>query len=121
MYTIGLQILRSKIRGFHASGSTISCRIGKAEREKKNRLWGLKRALGTECRHHLIAYGLLRGIPYHQIERCATNNRPNAREVLAVMQAHNTGFPGVPSQAYDLAAVERLLESAPTMAHEKAA
>ena len=121
MYTIGLQALRAKIRGFHASGSTISSRISKAHKEKKNRLWELKRALGTECRHHLIAYGLLRGVPYHEIERCAPNNRPNAREVLAIMQAHNTGFPGVPRQTYDLAAVERLLESAPTMAHEKAA
>lgn len=121
MYTIGLQALRAKIRGFHVAGSTFSSRIGKAKREKKERLWNLKRALGNECRSHLIAYGLLRGVPYHEIERCAPNNRPNAREVLSIMLAHNTGFPGVPVRAYDLAAVEQLLESAPTMAQEKAA
>lgn len=88
MYSIGLQVLRAKLRGFHAAGSTISSRISKSEKERKNRLWDAKRSLGTHCRHHLVAYGLLRGVPYHQIERCAPNNKPNAQTVLEIMLAH---------------------------------
>lgn len=88
MYSIGLQVLRAKLRGFHAAGSTISSRISKSEKERKNRLWDAKRQLGTHCRHHLVAYGLLRGVPYHQIERCAPNNKPNAQVVLDIMLAH---------------------------------
>ena len=124
MYHIGLQALRAKIRGFQASGMTITSRIGKAEREKKTRLWELKRALGTHCRHHLIAYGILRGVPYHEIEKCASNNRPNLQTVLNILVEHNVWVPGVPLKKYDLAAVEQLLTpppAAPTMAQEKAA
>lgn len=88
MYSIGLQVLRAKLRGFHAAGSTISSRISKSEKERKSRLWDVKRQLGTHCRHHLIAYGLLRGIPYNQIERCAPNNKPNPQAVLDIMLAH---------------------------------
>ena len=88
MYHIGLQVLRAKIRGFIAAGSTISSRISKAEKQRKHRLWDAKRNLGTHCRHHLIAYGLLRCVPYHLIERCAPNNRPNPQAVLDIMLAH---------------------------------
>ena len=124
MYHIGLQTLRAKIRGFHVAGSTIASRISKAEREKKNRLWDLKRELGVHARHHLIAYGLLRGIPYEKIERCASNNRPNPQVILGIVQAHNAWVPGKVHQKYDLPAVERLLAAqptAPTLAQEKAA
>jgi len=88
MFSIGLQVLRAKLRGFHAAGSTISSRISKSEKERKNRLWDAKRQLGTHCRHHLVAYGLLRGVPYDQIERCAQNNKPNPQVVLDIMLAH---------------------------------
>jgi hypothetical protein len=85
---IGLQVLRAKLRGFHAAGSTISSRISKSEKERKNRLWDTKRKLGTHCRYHLVAYGLLRGVPYDRIERCAQENKLNPQIVLDVMLAH---------------------------------
>jgi len=37
----------------------------------------------------MIAYGLLRGIPYEQIERCAANNAPDPNYVLRIMQDHD--------------------------------
>ena len=40
------------------------------------------------CRHHLIAYGLLRNIPYERIEKCAENNRPNPQLILEIMLVH---------------------------------
>ena len=110
MYHIGLQVLRAKIRGFQATGETITARISKAEKERKNRLWNEKRRLGVHCRHHLVAYGLLRGIPYARIERCAPNNRPNPQFVLDIMLAHNGWTKERGMVRYDLTSVQRLLE-----------
>lgn len=111
---IGLQVLRAKIRGFQAAGSTIASRITKSQKERKSRLWDAKRRLGLHCRHHLIAYGLLRGIPYDQIERCAPNNKPNARTVLDIVVAHNQWTPERGLVKYDLPAIEALLASSVT-------
>jgi hypothetical protein len=109
-YPIGLQVLRAKIRGFQSAGSTISSRITKSEKDRKNRLWNEKRALGTFCRAHLVAYGLLRGVPYHQIEKCAQNNQLNPQVVLDIMQAHNGWDPKRGYIKYDLETVKGLLE-----------
>lgn len=106
MHLIGLQALRAKIRGFHVSGSAISSRICKSKGDKRARLWIAKRALGAECRYHLIAYALLRGIPYHKVERCAQNNRPNPEKVLRLIQEHSAGT----SKKYDLDLIVKLLE-----------
>ena len=129
MYHIGLQTLRAKIRGFHAAGSTISRRTSKSEKERRHRLWQLKRELGDHCRHHLIAYAILRGIAYDKVERCSERNRPNPQRVLDIVVAHapTACRPGwlraQPLKKYDLAAIEALLApgAAPTMAQEKAA
>lgn len=88
MYSIGLQVLRAKLRGFQAAGTTIASRISKAQKERKTRLWESKRSLGPHCRYHLVAYGLLRGLEYAQIEKCAPNNRLDPRLVLEIMLAH---------------------------------
>jgi len=106
---IGLQILRAKIRGFQSTGMTITARIGKAEKERKNRLWNQKRSLGYHCRHHLIAYGLLRGVPYDQVERCAPNNRPDPKLVLDIVVAHNRWTPEKGLVSYDLEKVKQYL------------
>jgi hypothetical protein len=109
-FPIGLQVLRAKIRGFQASGSTISSHITKSEKERKNRLWNEKRALGNHCRAHLVAYGLLRGVPYGQIERPAENNKLNPQVVLDIMTAHNGWDPKRGYIKYDLETVVKLLE-----------
>ncbi len=119
-YPIGLQVLRAKIRGFQSAGSTITSRIAKSEKERKNRLWNEKRALGNHCRHHLVAYGLLRGVPYGKIEKCAPNNRISPQVVLDIMLAHNGRDPKRGYAKYDLETVTKLLES-PLAAPEKVA
>jgi len=83
-----LQVLRAKIRGLQAAGVSIHNRIRKAKGPKRNRLWNEKRCLGGYNREHLIAYGLLRGIPYTRIEKCSENNRPNPQKVFELVQAH---------------------------------
>jgi hypothetical protein len=85
---IGLQILRAKVRGFQVTGSTLQSRISKAKGARKSRLWELKHRLGNQARYHLVAYGLLRGVPYERIERCSTNNKLNAEKLLEIMVAH---------------------------------
>lgn len=145
MYHSGLQTLRAKIRGFHAAGSTVSRHISRSEKDRRHRLWQLKRELGDHCRHHLIAYAILRGIAYDKVERCSERNRPNPQRVLDIVVAHNTWVLEKPHQRYDLATIEALLapvrseetiavpvrsaagrrspaqQAAPTMAQEKAA
>lgn len=85
---IGLQVLRAKIRGFQAAGISLHNRIHKAKGSKRYKLWNEKRRLGCYAREHLIAYGLLRGVPYERIERCKEKNRPDAARVFELMRAH---------------------------------
>lgn len=85
---IGLQILRAKVRGFHVTGTTLQSRISKAKGAKKSKLWELKHRLGNQARYHLVAYGLLRGVPYDRIERCDPNNKLNPEKLLEIMVAH---------------------------------
>lgn len=87
---IGLQVLRAKVRGLQAAGISIHNHIRKSQGPKRNKLWNKKRSLGYHSREHLIAYGLLRGIPYERIERCAGNNTPNASRVFELMKEHGT-------------------------------
>lgn len=88
MYSLGLQVLRAKVRGFHVTGSLITQRISRSKLDKKHNLWNAKRAIGNHARHHMIAYGFLRGISYERIEKCAINNQPNPQVVLDIMLAH---------------------------------
>jgi len=106
---IGLQVLRAKLRGFGDTGASITSRISKSEKERKHKLWNQKRLLGTHCRLHLVAYGLLRGIPYERIERCADNNQLNPQLVLEIMLAHNGWSKERGYVTYDLAKVTSLL------------
>jgi len=85
---LGLQILRAKIKGFQSSGEAFQRQISKNKGVKRQNLWHEKRLLGSHGREHLIAYGLLRGVPYERIEKCSKNNKPVAERVLQLMLAH---------------------------------
>jgi len=118
---IKLQLLKVKIRGFHATGQSIAHRISKVERERKTKLWEQKRLLGWHSRHHQVAYGLLRGIPYSKIERCAEHNGLNASMILSIMLEH---FNACTGPRPDLAKVKELLSTAvtcPPETHENVA
>jgi hypothetical protein len=113
-YHIGLQVLRAKIRGFQATGTTITSRISKSEKERKHRLWNEKRRLGWHARHHLVAYGLLRGVPYEDIERCAQNNQLDPQKVLDIIKEHGKGtwkpfMGGLRLDEWDIERVKTLL------------
>ena len=85
---IGLQVLRAKLRGFQTSGHGIAQRISRSQKERRSRLWDSKRRLGSYCRYHLVAYGLLREVPYSSIERCALTNRLDVAYLTRIMQEH---------------------------------
>lgn len=103
---IKLQALRAKVRGFQAAGESIRNRINKSRGLKKNRLWWEKRELGRVNRVNLIAYGLLKAVPYENIERCSENNRPDPKEVLRVVLEHVSWEQ---RKQFDLAKIEALL------------
>lgn len=65
---IKLRVLKAKIRGLEIEGKSIRARINCSSGSQKDQLWKLKRELGDYTRAHLIAYGLLRGVPYNKIE-----------------------------------------------------
>lgn len=117
---IGLEILRAKIRGFHITGSKIAKKISKSKGLRKHQLWDLKRSVGVKCRYHLVAYGLIRGIPYENIEKCSERNTLNVEHVHRIIKAHQWDLRR--DQDFTLAKVEKMLTArSPLEAQEKIA
>lgn len=83
-------ILIGKIKGLAGESKKARARIMKAK--KKEAVWNLasrKRVVGIDIRHHLLAYGFLRGVSYHSIEsKCAKDNLPNAGKIFDIIAAH---------------------------------
>lgn len=63
-----LLILKAKIKGLAEEGARCYKFIHDSSGEKRSRYRDIKRSIGREARYHLIAYGLLRGKDYNQIE-----------------------------------------------------
>lgn len=83
-----LQVLRAKVRGLQAAGVTLQCKIRKSKGDKRAAKRLEKRCLGWYSRMHLIAYGLLRDVPYERIERCSEENKPDPNIVFELMKLH---------------------------------
>jgi hypothetical protein len=84
-----LLALKAKVCGFEHTSRVLRKRITKNVGVRRGALRLRKRHLGEYTREHLIAYGLLRNIPYKQIEgKCAPNNLPNVQRVLDIILAH---------------------------------
>jgi hypothetical protein len=63
-----LLILKALIKGLAAEGSRTRKFINKSVKERKDYYWNQKRSIGSTARYYLIAYGLLRGKSYQEIE-----------------------------------------------------
>lgn len=91
-----LILLKAKIKGLANEGLRTRQYINKAIGSKKSRYWGLKRSIGSEARHHLIAYGFLRGYTYKSMEpnsnRYVLNNNLNYEYIAAICNRHNWRF-----------------------------
>lgn len=66
---IRLRVLKAKIRGLEAEGRSIRAQITRSSGARKAALWQRKRDLGNHTRAHLIAYAILRNVPYEKVER----------------------------------------------------
>jgi hypothetical protein len=116
----GVQLLRAKIRGLQAEGVTIRRRIAGSCGPTRNEFWERKRMLGAEARYHFLAYGLLRGRTYRQIEAVGGVNRGhgiNAAKLLELVKAHErfkttrSERGGVRLSEWTLADIERFLRA----------
>lgn len=67
--------LKAKIKGLAAEGRRTRMFISKSQGERKYYYWDQKRSIGMEARYHLIAYGLLLGKDYKEIEPNANPDR----------------------------------------------
>lgn len=63
-----LLTLKAKIKGLAAEGARTHKILKTKSGPERDRYWHLKRKIGVETRHYLIAYAILRGVPYDQIE-----------------------------------------------------
>lgn len=50
-----------------------------------------KQAVGADIRHHLLAYALMRGTPYCQLER-KCHQKPSAQKILDIILLHGVIF-----------------------------
>lgn len=84
-----LRALRAKIKGFCAESTSVRKDINRSRDQKKARLWDEKRSLGSVAREHLIAYALLRGKKYEELERkCRPGNEPHCSVILKLIHEH---------------------------------
>lgn len=106
-----LLVLKSKVCGLERTSAKFRKRIAKLAGEKRSLIRLRKQALGVHTREHLIAYGLLRDVPYDKIEsKCAKGNEPNIDKVLAIVQAHLPTWPAAERAKWTRAKVESLLQ-----------
>ncbi len=84
-----LLALKSKVCGFEQTSRKFRKMIAKSKGDRRWQLRYRKMCLGEYTREHLIAYGLLRGVPYSRIEgKCGDKNEPNVKTIHAIVQAH---------------------------------
>lgn len=70
-----LLILKAIIKGLAAEGIRSRLFINRSSGEKRERHWNTKRSIGAEARYYLLAYGLLRGLPYEKMEPSSNKDR----------------------------------------------
>ncbi len=60
--------LKGKVKGLAAEGLRTREFINASKGKRRDYYWNMKRSIGVETRYHLLAYGLLRGLSYDQME-----------------------------------------------------
>ena len=72
-----LLILKAKIKGLAAEGTRTRNILRKKRGKEREKYWELKKQIGKEARYYLIAYGLLRGVSYSDIEPNSNKEQMN--------------------------------------------
>jgi hypothetical protein len=94
-------VLIGKINGLSEQSKKTRIRFKEAKTpEKRYSLYYRKRVIGTNSRHHLLAYAFLRGISYHKIEaKCDESNSPIANDIFKIVEQHAPNY--IPYNPYD--------------------
>ena len=83
-----LILVKAHIKGLAAEGQRTRKYIDRSVKEKRDSFWRLKREIGVDARNYLLAYGLLRNVPYSLMERrCREDNKPNVEIVTRIILA----------------------------------
>lgn len=93
-------ILIGKINGLsqQAKRARTRLRSGKA---KQPWVFAIRQnVIGSDVRHHLLAYAFLRGVPYHNIESsCREDNKPKPAAIYKIVEQHAPNY--IPYNPYD--------------------
>jgi hypothetical protein len=85
--------LKAKVKGLAAEAAKTRELIRKSRGKKRHLLWHTKRFIGTDARYHLLAYGLLRGIPYEKMEpKTSDLGNFDFNYLLSIMHGHMRCF-----------------------------
>lgn len=78
----------SRLKGLEQQTKFLRKKIKKLESKKYDtyQLKSIKNILGKDARYHLLAYAILKGIPYKAVElKCAESNKPNAQLLFSII------------------------------------
>lgn len=105
--------LIGKIKGLaEQSRLARKCIAEAAKAKKESAVWDFvstKRCIGSDARHHLLAYGFVKGTPYRMMEsKCRDDNRPSAR-IIRLILAVNT-WPSILDYKYPVEKIEAWLK-----------
>jgi hypothetical protein len=88
-------LLVGKIKGLSSESKHTRQLIIKAKSKfSEKKIWRhayIKRVIGSDIRHHLLAYAFMRGKPYHSLEKKCQKGfglGPNADTILQIVHAH---------------------------------
>jgi len=97
LVTTKIALTRERTTYKYQTRTTLSQKEGsdwqKFENERSRYFWSIdyKRGeLKEEIRHHLLAYGFIRNVPYKKIERkCGEDNHPSFRKIFDIASAYS--------------------------------
>lgn len=80
--------LIGKIKGLSIEAKKTRKKFLKNPEKNVGCFW-TKVVIGYDIRHHLLAYALMRGLPYSALEaKCREDNKPTASKIRAIVHAH---------------------------------
>lgn len=85
--TTGFKELKALVKLMAEEGRACRQKINATRGKERDGWWNEKRSVGEGARNALLAYGLLRGVPYERMERkCRV--APNGYAIFSLLQEH---------------------------------
>ena len=93
-----LLTLKAKVKGLAEGGSRCRKFIHATSNERRYHHWDVKRSIGKEARYHLLAYGLLRGLAYKELE---SNSNLVSKDPANIQRLITTGTMSIPAKVVE--------------------